>query len=162
MPESLTGPTRTAANLHREVKAIADVFGTLLVDAFHYLALFAIGATTVWSAVAAFFGMVGKGRAELSDILLLFIYLELGAMIGIYFKTTELPVRYLIYIAITALGRVLIEIVGAEHRTGNDLLIVAGAILALSFAVLVLRFALAGTIEPTAPLTQVTQIKNDE
>lgn len=93
--------------------------------------------------------MVAKGRAELSDILLLFIYLELGAMVGIYFKTTELPVRYLIYIAITALGRVLIEIVGAEHRTGTDLLILAGAILALSLAVLVLRFALATAVIPT-------------
>jgi protein PsiE len=39
--------------------------------------------------------MVSRGRAELSDILL-------GAMVGIYFKTTRLPVRYLIYIAITA------------------------------------------------------------
>lgn len=123
------------------MKVIADAFGTLLVDGFHYLALFAIGATTVWSAAAAFFGMLGKGRAELADILLLFIYLEIGAMIGIYFKTTELPVRYLIYIAITALGRVLIELVGAEHRTGYDLLIVAGAILVLSFALLMLRFA---------------------
>jgi protein PsiE len=62
-------------------------------------------------------------------------------MVGIYFKTTRLPVRYLIYIAITALGRVLIEIGGAEHKTGEDLLVVAGAILVLSFAVLVLRFA---------------------
>jgi phosphate starvation-inducible membrane PsiE len=60
-------------------------------------------------------------------------------MVGIYFRTTRLPVRYLIYIAITALGRVLIEIVGAEHRTGYDLLIVAGAILLLAIAVLVLR-----------------------
>jgi phosphate starvation-inducible membrane PsiE len=83
--------------------------------------------------------MVGRGHASLSDILLLFIYLEIGAMVGIYFKTTRLPVRYLIYIAITALGRVLIEIVGAEHRTGIDILIVAGAILLLAFAVLVLR-----------------------
>jgi protein PsiE len=70
----------------------------------------------------------------------LFIYLEIGAMVGIYFKTTHLPVRYLIYIAITALGRMLIEIVGAEHRTGVDILVVTGAILLLSFAVLVLRF----------------------
>src|SRR5499426_1753507 len=115
-------------------------FGALLVDAFHYLALFAIGATTVWSAVAAFIGMVAQGHATLSDILLLFIYLEIGAMVGIYFKTTHLPVRYLIYIAITALGRMLIEIVGAEHRTGVDILVVTGAILLLSFAVLVLRF----------------------
>jgi protein PsiE len=141
MPESSRQLSRTAEDLHREMKAVADAVGTLLVDGFHFLALFAIGATTVWSAAAAFFNTLGKGRAELSDILLLFIYLEIGAMVGIYFKTAELPVRYLIYIAITALGRVLIEIVGAEHRTGSELLIVAGAILVLSLAVLVLRFA---------------------
>ncbi len=79
-------------------------------------------------------------HASLGDILLLFIYREFGAMIGIYFKTTRLPVRYLIYIAITALGRVLIEIVGAEHHTGLVILVIAGEILLLSFAVLVLRF----------------------
>jgi protein PsiE len=72
--------------------------------------------------------MAAQGRATLADILLLFIYLEIGlfiyleigAMVGVYFKTTRLPVRYLIYIAITALARVLIEIVGAEHQTGAD------------------------------------------
>src|SRR4029450_13450209 len=102
---------------------------------------FALGATHVWSAVDAFLDMVHRGRAGLGDLLLLFIYLEIGAMVGIYFKTTRLPVRYLIYIAITALARVLIELVGAEHRTGTDLLVVTGAILLLSLAVLVLRFA---------------------
>jgi phosphate starvation-inducible membrane PsiE len=122
------------------MKDTADAIGIFLVDAFHLLALFAIGATTVWSAAAAFIGMVAQGRATLGDILLLFIYLELGAMVGIYFKTTHLPVRYLIYIAITALGRVVVEIVGAEHRTGTDILVVSVAILLLSFAVLVLRF----------------------
>jgi len=156
MPESLSRLTEAAANLHRAIKTLADAVGTLLVDGFAYLALFAIGATTVWSAVAAFFSMVGRGHAQLSDILLLFIYLELGAMVGIYFKTTELPVRYLIYIAMTALGRVLIEMVGAEHRTGNDLLIVAGAILVLSFAVLVLRFASPGTVPPTGAVTDLS------
>jgi phosphate starvation-inducible membrane PsiE len=122
------------------MKDAADTIGAFLVDAFHLLALFAIGATTVWSAAAAFIGMTAQGRASLGDILLLFIYLEIGAMIGIYFKTTRLPVRYLIYVAITALGRVLIEIVGAEHRTGIDILVITGAILLLSFSVLVLRF----------------------
>ena len=61
-------------------------------------------------------------------------------MVGIYFKTTRLPVNYLIYIAITVLARTLIEVVGAEHRTGSDILVVTGAILMLSVAVLVLRF----------------------
>src|SRR5262245_62358572 len=115
MQDSPSHLSRTAADLHRRMKANADAVGTLLVDAFHNLALFAIGATTVWSGATAFFGMVEKGRAQLSDLLLLFIYLEIGAMIGIYFKTTELPVRYLIYIAITALGRVLIR--SEEHTS---------------------------------------------
>ncbi|MGB7257723.1 MAG: phosphate-starvation-inducible PsiE family protein [Pseudolabrys sp.] len=140
MANSKSSVTRSALALHRHMKSLADAVGTLLVDAFHHLALFAIGGTTVWSAIAAFYGMVARGRADLQDILLLFIYLEIGAMIGIYFKTTRLPVRYLIYIAITALGRVLIEIVSAEHKTGTDLIIVAGAILLLSLAVLILRF----------------------
>jgi phosphate starvation-inducible membrane PsiE len=130
----------TINGLHRSMKDTADTVGRFLVDMFHFLALFAIGATTVWSAGAAFFEMAARGGASLGDILLLFIYLEIGAMIGIYFITTRLPVRYLIYIAITALSRVLIEMVVAEHHTGLDILIIAGAILLMSFAVLILRF----------------------
>src|SRR5215470_12810739 len=128
------------SGLHRSMKDTADAVGAFLVDVFHYLALFAIGATTVWSAVAAFIGMTARGRASLADILLLFIYLEIGAMVGIYFKTTHLPVRYLIYIAITALGRTLVEIVGAEHRTGIDVLMVTAAILLLATSALILKF----------------------
>ena len=140
MFESVRALCSSTNRMHGALKDLADSIGTFLVDAFHLLALFAIGATTVWSGAAAFAGMVAQGYARLEDILLLFIYLEIGAMVGIYFKTTRLPVRYLIYIAITALGRVLIEIVGAEHRTGTDLLVVTGAILILSFSVLVLRY----------------------
>ena len=140
MSEAIRRLGTAASNLHRDMKDTADAIGSFLVDAFHLLALFAIGATTVWSAAVVFIRMAAQGHASLGDILLLFIYLEIGAMVGIYFKTTRLPVRYLIYVAITALGRVLIEIVGAEHRTGTDILVITGAILLLSFAVLVLRF----------------------
>ncbi len=82
--------------------------GNTLVDWFHFLALFVIGATIVWSAIFEYVDMMKKGYAELKDILLLFIYLELGAMIGIYFKTHRLPVQFLIFIAITALSRHLV------------------------------------------------------
>jgi protein PsiE len=140
MSEAIRRLATATSHLHRGMKDAADAMGRFLVDAFHLLALFVIGATTVWSAVADFIRMTARGHATLGDILLLFIYLEIGAMVGIYFKTTRLPVRYIIYIAITALGRVLVEIVGAEHQTGMDILVVAGAILLLSFAVLVLRF----------------------
>ena len=50
----------------------------------------------MWAAVLAFVQMVDQGGASIEDILLLFIYLELGAMVGIYFKTNHMPVRFLI------------------------------------------------------------------
>ena len=94
-----------AETINQWVHNFADMVGKLLVDGFHYLALFAIGGAIVWSAVHAFIGMAAAGRASIDDILLLFIYLELGAMVGIYFKTNHMPVRFLIYVGITALTR---------------------------------------------------------
>ncbi|MEQ1531568.1 MAG: phosphate-starvation-inducible PsiE family protein [Methylococcales bacterium] len=82
--------------------------GNSLVESFHTIALFGIGATVVWSAVHDYLDMMRSGHATLEDILLLFIYLELGAMIGTYFRTHRLPVQFLIYIAITALSRHLV------------------------------------------------------
>ena len=117
-----------------------DRFGGLLVDGFHYLALFAIGGAIVWSAVVAFVGMVSKGHASIEDILLLFIYLELGAMVGIYFKTNHMPVRFLIYVGITALTRLLVGDIAAHHRLDWGLLVVPTAILLLALASLVVRY----------------------
>lgn len=118
----------------------ADTVGSILVKLFHLLALFVIGGATVWSAVYAFSGMVAAGRADIPDILLLFIYLELGAMVGIYFKTSRMPVRFLIYVAITALTRLLIEVISTTHEANLTVIIITLAILLLGFAELVLRF----------------------
>jgi protein PsiE len=129
-----------ATAVQKDVHDLADGVGNLLVDSFHYLALFAIGATIVWSAVAAFLNMTVKGLASIDDILLLFIYLELGAMIGIYFKTNHMPVRFLIYVAMTALTRLLIGDVQMHHEPQLNLLYGTGAILILALATLVVRF----------------------
>ena len=129
-----------AATLQKDMHDLADGLGTLLVDSFHYLALFAIGATIVWSAVGAFLNMTVKGLASIDDILLLFIYLELGAMIGIYFKTNHMPVRFLIYVAMTALTRLLIMEVQTHQKPDLSVLYVTGAILILALSTLVIRF----------------------
>ena len=76
----------------------------------------------------AFLGMVEKGHITIDDILLLFIYLELGAMVGIYFKTNHMPVRFLIYVAITALTRLLISDISHHHRPDMGVVYVSGAI----------------------------------
>jgi len=132
-----------AESTHEGLARMADAIGRLLVDGFHYLALFAIGAATVWSAVHTFIGMAAEGHASIDDILLLFIYLELGAMVGIYFKTNHMPVRFLVYVAITALTRLMILDVQEHHRPDVSILIVAGAILLLALATLVIRYGSA-------------------
>tara|TARA_B110000027_G_C15952823_1_gene226334 strand:- start:84 stop:560 length:477 start_codon:yes stop_codon:yes gene_type:complete len=123
-----------------KIEGAADSLGNSLVNIFHLLALFAIGGAVVWSAIFAFLDMVAVGTASVEDILLLFIYLELGAMVGIYFKTNHMPVRFLIYVAITALTRMLIEIVSDVNSPHGEILSVVGSIVLLTLAVLVLRF----------------------
>ena len=122
--------------LDQKIKTIADVIGNFLVDGFHYSALFAIGGSIVWSAVFAFIGMFSKGHVGIDDILLLFIYLELGAMVGIYFKTNRMPVRFLIYVGVTALIRMLLVM----HQPEYGILFISGAIVLLAIAALVFRY----------------------
>lgn len=129
--------------LHARLNRTSGLAGSLLVDAFHSLALFAIGGAIVWSAVYAFIGMTAKGHASIEDILLLFIYLELGAMVGIYFKTNHMPVRFLIYVAMTALTRMLLADIQAHHRPDVGILMISGGILLLALATLVIRYGSA-------------------
>ena len=126
-------------------------FGGALVDGFHYLALFAIGGAIVWSALHAFFGMAARGQASIEDILLLIIYLELGAMVGIYFKTNHMPVRFLIYVGITALTRLLVGDIATHHKLDWGIVMVSGAILLLALANLVVRYG--STRFPSNPST---------
>jgi len=115
--------------------------GNLFVSLFHRIALFGIGAATVWSAALAFLGMVNKGVASIEDLLLLFIYLEIGAMVGIYFKTNHMPVRFLIYVAITAVTRLIIDLVNTKHEADMAILLMGITILILAIANAVVRYA---------------------
>jgi protein PsiE len=131
-----------------DLKQKLDRLGNGLVSCFQLAALFVIGATIVWSASHDYLDMMRAGRARLDEILLLFIYLELGAMVGIYFRTDRLPVLFLLYVAITALTRFLA--VDLKALPIEQLLFGTGSILVLTLAVLVLqlsqsRFARAGS-----------------
>lgn len=124
------------------LQRLFDRLGHYAVEAFHYLALFIIGCMVAWSAVHTVIEILTvKQYATIDDILLLFIYLELGAMVGIYFKTNHMPVRFLIYVAITALTRLLIADIQHNHKASMDLVIITGSILILALAIWVVRFA---------------------
>lgn len=113
-------------------------YGNILVDVFHLVGLFVIGASILWASWSEVLQIIEHGGPKIKDVLLLFIYLELGAMVGIYFKTNHLPVRFLIYIAITALTRVLA--IDIKNMADTHIIALTGAILLLSLAILLLRF----------------------
>ncbi len=130
-----------ADKVRKSLHANADSLGNLAVEAFHYLALFGIGAITAYAAIMTFIDRLQKGGISVDDILLLFIYLELGAMVGIYFKTNHMPIRFLLYVAITALTRLLIGDVSHHNAPDLGIIYLCGGILLLAFAILVVRFA---------------------
>ena len=132
--------------MENNIEKKANQVGNFLVRAFHYLALFAIGSAIVWSAFFTFLELLEKQYASIEDILLLFIYLELGAIVGIYFKTDHMPVRFLIYVGITALTRMLLEYLNEWHKTNGEnihyeIIIICGGILLLAAGILVLRYS---------------------
>ncbi|TCB67640.1 phosphate-starvation-inducible protein PsiE [Acinetobacter sp. ANC 4178] len=125
-----------------KIETLLDRLGNIAVESFHYIALFIIGCMVAWSAVHTVIEILTvKQYATIDDILLLFIYLELGAMVGIYFKTNHMPVRFLIYVAITALTRLLISDIQHDHKADMDLVIITGSILILALAILIVRYA---------------------
>jgi phosphate starvation-inducible membrane PsiE len=125
---------------HDLIKRVEE-FGDHLAEGFHLVGLFVVGASILWASWAEVFHIIHEGGPRIKDILLLFIYLELGAMVGIYFKTKQLPVRFLIYVAITALTRLLA--IDIKEMVDSRMLAVTGAILLLTLAVLVLQYAAA-------------------
>ncbi len=126
--------------VNHRMRRMADPVGDLLTETFHFIGLFAIGGATVWAAIHAFTGMIAKGHASIEDLLLLFIYLEIGSMVGIYFKTNRMPVRFLVYVGITALTRHLIGYINHEPKPDMGILIMAGGTLIMAISVLVLRY----------------------
>jgi phosphate starvation-inducible membrane PsiE len=129
-----------AEKLAEKGEAYAEKLGNLLVEGFQTTALFVIGATIVWSAVVAYLGLLEKKAATVEDILLLFIFLELGAMVGIYFKTNRLPVQFLLYVAITVMTRSLASSLSVHDMSETRLLVFTGAVLILAMAAFVLQY----------------------
>ena len=142
------------------IKDGIDQLGNTLVRGFQVIALFVIGATIVWSAAHDYMGMIQAGRAGLDDILLLFIYLELGTIVGIYFKTDRLPVLFLLYVAITALTRFLA--IDVKDLSLESVLAVTGSIFVLTLAVLVVQIATSRFSTPGRNGRSPSAIDNSE
>jgi phosphate starvation-inducible membrane PsiE len=127
--------------LENSIDQMSVKLGNLLVTVFHRTMLFGIALATVWSAFFTFLEIMQKKTASIEDLLLLFIYLELGAMVGIYFKTNHMPVRFLIYVAITAVTRLIIDLVNTKHEADVTILMMGLTILILAMSNALVRYA---------------------
>ncbi len=79
-----------------------------------------------------------KKRANLGDLLLLFLYLEIMNMVAVCSKSGRVPVRVPIYIAIVSIARVLI----VDMKNMDDWRIISLSVstLILAVAVIVIRW----------------------
>ena len=103
-----------------------------------YLGLSLITVCTVIASIHEVNVMLDAGTVTLADLMLLFLYLEIFAMVGVYFESGKLPVQFPIFIAIVALARFLVlDLKNLDHW---DLLGVSLSVLLLTVAVLVVRY----------------------
>lgn len=81
--------------------------------------------------------MANVQSIELADLLLLFIYLEVMGMVGNYWSNQSIRLTYPLFIAITALSRLII--LQKKDTDASFLIFESGAILLLALAIVVLK-----------------------
>ena len=101
------------------------------------IVLLTIIAMTVAAIGFELHSVYQRWNVELADLLLLFIYTEVIAMAGVFFKSHAIPVIYPLYIAITALARLII-LQGKQLDPAN-ILYEATSILILTIAIILLK-----------------------
>jgi protein PsiE len=107
-------------------------------NAIEDLGLVVIALAAIVAGVQEVLLMIEAGRVTLADLLLLFIYLEVFTMVGLYFESGQLPVRMPLYIGMVALARYLI--LDMKEMDAWRMIAVAAAVLLLALAVLVIRY----------------------
>lgn len=103
-----------------------------------YMGLAVITIATIIAGIHEVGIMIDAGTVNLGDLLLMFLYLEILAMVALYFQSGRLPVRFPIYIAIVALSRYLV--LDMKNLDEYRILGVTAAILMLTLAVLAIRY----------------------
>lgn len=120
------------------MKNTIQKFNQWLLEFVEHVGLLVIAIATVFALTNEVVTMVNARQVALADLLLLFLYLEVLAMVGLYYRSGKLPVRSPLYIGMVALARYLI----LDLKTMDDLRMfaVTGSILILALAVLLIRF----------------------
>ncbi len=112
--------------------------GKWLFSSIEYAGLLLVLVVTIIAVGQEVVSMLAASKVSVTDLLLLFIYLEIVTMSGVYWRTGRMPVRMPLYVAMVALARHMM--LDSTERSSFGMLAEAGAILLLGVAVLVVRF----------------------
>jgi len=113
-------------------------FAQAIMSGIGQIVLLVITLATVFGIVQEI-GIIWSNRAiAVSDILMLFLYLEVMSMLNHYLGSGNLPVRYPLYIGIIALARFLV--LDIKELDGLRMFALSGSILLISLAILIVRY----------------------
>ena len=102
------------------------------------IALIIILISTVIAFGIEIIQMFENKKISLADLILLFLYLEVLAMVRVFWESQSIQITLPLFIAITALSRFII--LQGKSINPEVLLYEAGAIVLIAIAILVLRF----------------------
>ena len=108
-----------------------------------------IAGFTVYAVALEMLTILVARSVKLTDLLLLFIYAEVLGMVAGFYKNRRIPITIPIFIAITALCRLII-LQGKEINAIN-LIYESGAVLLLALSALVIRWNLIKLQRPPQP-----------
>ena len=103
-----------------------------------------IAFLTAYAVLVEIVVILTERAVKLTDLLLLFIYAEVLGMVAAFYKYRKIPITVPIFIAITALCRLII-LQGKGINT-IDLLYESGAVLLLAISALIIRWNLINLV----------------
>lgn len=113
-------------------------FNSYALSVIEHVGLMVISVATVVSMGSEILKMFDRLEVTLSDLLMLFLYLEVIAMVQRYYTSGKMPVRFPLYIGIVALARYMI--LDMKLMTEWRMMAIAAAILILALAILLIRY----------------------
>ena len=110
----------------------------VIVKSIEKILLATIAVLTIIATVQEIIKIYENGTVTLADLLLLFIYTEVLGMIGVFYASNRIPITLPLFIAMTAISRLII--LQGKGMDASVLLYEAGAILIIAIACLVIRY----------------------
>ena len=103
--------------------------------------LILIAFFTIFSVGIEMYNVLLNGKITLTDLLLMFIYAEVLGMVAAFYKYNKIPITIPIFIAITALCRLII--LQGKGLSTIDLIYESGAVLLLALSAIIIKKAMS-------------------